>query len=133
MICSVLQCVACVAVRYSALLCGAVRTQVSAQCVAVCCSVLQCVAVCCSVLQCVAVCCSVLVSAQRLIASKYIRTSISIHLRYRYVLLRVAACCSVLLCVAVCCSCCCVLQCAAVCCSVLQCVAVCCSTHTSLC
>ena len=32
----------------------------SANCVAVCCSVLQCVAACCSVLQCGAVCCSVL-------------------------------------------------------------------------
>jgi len=35
-------------------------SQVSLQCVTVCCSLLQCVAVCCSVLQCVTVCCSVL-------------------------------------------------------------------------
>ena len=105
--CSMVQCVVavccrvllqCVAVCYIVWQSEPNPKTSSAQCVAVCGSVLRCVAVCCSVLQCVAVCCSVL----QCVAACCIRCRL---LQY------VAVCYSVLQCVAVCCS---VLQCVAV-------------------
>jgi len=119
--CSVLQCVACVAVCCN----GCPGFNLSPR-VTVCCNVLQCVAVCCNgcpgirglicrhTSQCVAVCCSVIQSVAVCCS----------------LLQSVAVCCSALQCVAVCCNGCPGFKLSphiTVCCSVLQCVAVRCS------